>query len=377
MVGEKPADGLQLQSNAKSSGVLEISLARVPVPDPAPDEVVIRIEATPINPSDLGLLIGAADPATARAVDTHDLPVTQLDIPPAFMRAIAARIDQALPVGNEGAGTVVAAGDEAKDLLGKTVALAGGSMYAQYRVAKAAELMVLPDGVTAAEGASPFVNPMTALAMVETMRMEGHKALVHTAAASNLGQMLVKLCLEEGVDLVNIVRSTEQAALLRGLGAKYVLDSTAPDFMEQLVEALKATGATLAFDAIGGGKLASQILTGMEQAANAAGGAYSRYGSNTYKQVYIYGGLSTAPTELTRAFGFAWGLGGFLLTPFLAKIGPEGVQRLRARVAAGLKTTFASRYSHEISLAQALDPAILAAYNKKATGEKYLIVPTR
>ena len=377
MVGEKPEDGLQLQSNAKSSGVLEISLARVPVPDPAPDEVVIRIEATPINPSDLGLLIGAADPSTARAVDTHDLPVTQLDIPPAFMRAIAARIDQALPVGNEGAGTVVAAGDDAKHLLGKTVALAGGSMYAQYRVAKAAELMVLPDGVTAAEGASPFVNPMTALAMVETMRMEGHKALVHTAAASNLGQMLVKLCLEEGVDLVNIVRSTEQAALLKGLGAKYVLDSTAPDFMEKLVEALKATGATLAFDAIGGGKLASQILTGMEQAANAAGGAYSRYGSNTYKQVYIYGGLSTAPTELTRAFGFAWGLGGFLLTPFLAKIGPDGVQRLRNRVAAGLKTTFASRYSHEISLAEALDPATLAAYNKKATGEKYLIVPTR
>lgn len=377
MVGEKPEDGLQLQSNAKSSGVLEIALARVPVPDPAPDEVVIRIEATPINPSDLGLLIGAADPSTARAVDTHDLPVTQLDIPPAFMRAIAARIDQALPVGNEGAGTVVAAGDQVKDLLGKTVALAGGSMYAQYRVAKAAELMVLPDGVTAAEGASPFVNPMTALAMVETMRMENHKALVHTAAASNLGQMLVKLCLEEGVDLVNIVRSTEQAALLRGLGAKYVLDSTAPDFMEQLVEALKATGATLAFDAIGGGKLASQLLTGMEQAANAAGGAYSRYGSNTYKQVYIYGGLSTAPTELTRAFGFAWGLGGFLLTPFLGKIGPEGVMRLRARVAAGLKTTFASRYSHEITLAQALDPATLAAYNKKATGEKYLIVPSR
>ncbi|MCC7267887.1 MAG: zinc-binding dehydrogenase [Caulobacteraceae bacterium] len=377
MVGEKPQDGLQLQSNAKSSGVLEISLARVPVPDPAPDEVVIRIEATPINPSDLGLLIGAADPSTARAVDTHDLPVTQLDIPPAFMRAIAARIDEALPVGNEGAGTVVAAGDQARDLLGKTVALAGGAMYAQYRVAKAAELMVLPDGVTAAEGASPFVNPMTALAMVETMRMEGHKALVHTAAASNLGQMLVKLCLEEGVDLVNIVRSTEQAALLRGLGARHVLDSTTPDFMEQLVEALKATGATLAFDAIGGGKLASQLLTGMEQAANAAGGAYSRYGSNTYKQVYIYGGLSTAPTELTRAFGFAWGLGGFLLTPFLAKIGPEGVMRLRARVAAGLKTTFASRYSHEITLAQALDPATIAAYNKKATGEKYLIVPSR
>jgi NADPH:quinone reductase-like Zn-dependent oxidoreductase len=377
MIGTKPADGLQLQSNAKSSGVLELALVRAPVPDPAPDEVVIRIEATPINPSDLGLLLGAADASTARAVDTDDTPVTTLDIPPAFMRAIAARIDQALPVGNEGAGVVVAAGDDAKDLLGKTVALAGGAMYAQYRVAKAAELMVLPDGVSAVEGASPFVNPMTALAMVETMRMEGHKALIHTAAASNLGQMLVKLCIEEGVDLVNIVRSTEQAALLRGIGAKYVLDSTAPDFMEQLVEALKATNATIAFDAIGGGKLASQLLTAMEQAANAAGGAYSRYGSNTYKQVYIYGGLSTGPTELTRAFGFAWGLGGFLLTPFLAKIGPEGVQRLRARVAAGLKTTFASRYSHQISLAEALDPATIAAYNKKATGEKYLIVPTR
>ncbi|MFO1014908.1 MAG: zinc-binding dehydrogenase, partial [Caulobacteraceae bacterium] len=288
-------------------------------------------------------------------------------------------IDQSMPVGNEGGGVVIAAGKspQAQALLGKNVGILGGAMYAQYRVVKAADALVLPPGATPADGASCFVNPLTALAMVETMRMEGHKALVHTAAASNLGQMLNKICLKDGVDLVNIVRNDEQAKILTDIGAKYVVDSSKPTFMEDLVKALAATGATIAFDAIGGGKLASQILTGMEAAANLNATSYSRYGSNTYKQLYIYGGLDTGPTELARSFGFAWGIGGFLLTPFLMKIGPEKAQQLRQRVASELKTTFASHYTAEISLAEALRPEMIRTYNKKATGEKYLINPQK
>ena len=369
--------GLQLRSLVKSSGELELSLVELDVPEPGPDEVVIRVEASPINPSDLGLLVGPADLGTARAGGTAERPVVTATVPERFLRAVAARLDQSMPVGNEGAGVVVKAGSAAQGLLGRTVAALGGSMYAQYRLAKAAECLVLPEGVTPAQGASAFVNPLTALAMVETMRMEGHKALVHTAAASNLGQMLNKICLAEGIDLVNIVRRPEQAELLRGLGAKYVVDQSSPTFAADLLEAVAETGATLAFDAIGGGRLAGQILTAMEQAANRNADAYSRYGSNTYKQVYIYGGLDTGPTELNRAFGFAWGLGGFLLTPFLAKIGPERAQQLRQRVADEITTTFASHYTAEIGLAEALQLDTLAAYNRKATGEKYLINPNK
>jgi len=372
-----PGKGLQLHSLIKSSGELALSLVEVDVPQPGPDEVVIRVEASPINPSDLGLLIGPADLSTAQAGGAAERPVITAQVPERFMRAVAARVDQSMPVGNEGAGVVIAAGHQAQHLLGKTVAALGGSMYAQYRLAKVAECLVLPEGVTPAQGASAFVNPLTALAMVETMRMEGHKALVHTAAASNLGQMLNKICLAEGVDLVNIVRRPEQAELLRGIGAKYVVDQSSPTFAADLVEAVAETGATLAFDAIGGGKLASQILTAMEQAANRNASAYSRYGSNTYKQVYIYGGLDTGPTELARSFGFAWGVGGFLLTPFLAKIGPERAQQLRQRVADEITTTFASHYTAEIGLAEALNLDTLRAYNRKATGEKYLINPTK
>jgi hypothetical protein len=293
------------------------------------------------------------------------------------MRAMGARADESMPVGNEGAGEVIKAGEGAEALLGKTVAILGGAMYAQYRTVKAADALVLPDGATAAEGASCFVNPLTALGMVETMRREGHTALVHTAAASNLGQMLNKICIADGVRLVNIVRSAEQEAILRGIGAEYVVDSSKPSFMDDLVEALAATGATLAFDAIGGGKLAGQILTGMEIAANRNAATYSRYGSTVYKQVYIYGGLNTGPTELNRAFGMSWGLGGWLLTPFLMKIGPAEAQKLRQRVANELKTTFASHYTAEISLAEALSLDAIKAYNAKTTGEKYLIVPSK
>ncbi len=371
--------GLQLLSLVKPNGELEISLATVPTPTPAADEVVVRIEATPINPSDIGLLFGAADISTAKLGGSAAHPVVTAQIPPAAMKSMAARLGQSLPVGNEGAGVVVAAGsaDAAQALLGKTVATLGGAMYAQYRCVKAEQCLVLPAGTTPAEGASCFVNPLTALGMVETMRREGHTALVHTAAASNLGQMLNKICLHDGIGLVNIVRKPEQAALLRSLGATQVCDATAPTFMEDLTQALVATGATLAFDATGGGKLAGQILTCMEAALNRSAKEYSRYGSSTHKQVYLYGGLESAPTEFNRNFGMAWGMGGWLVFPFLQRIGPAAAQALRQRVANELKTTFASSYSKEISLTEALQPAEMAVYGQRATGTKYLINPNK
>ena len=370
-------EGLQLRSLVKTSGELELSLVPVTLPDPAPDEVIVRIEAAPINPSDLGLLLGPADIAAAKVSGTKDRPVLTAPIPERFMRAVAGRADESMPVGNEGAGVVVEAGssDAAQALKGRVVAILGGATYGQYRTVKAADCLLLLEGTTPTEGASSFVNPLTTLGMIGTMRLEGHTALVHTAAASNLGQMLVKLCLEEKIELVNIVRSDEQEAILLGIGAVHVVNSTASGFVNDLTEALVTTGATLAFDAIGGGKLAGQILTAMEIAATRRMTTYSRYGSTTYKQVYIYGGLDTGPTELNRAFGMAWGLGGWLLTPFLMKIGPAEGQKLRERVAAELKTTFASHYTRTISLAEALQPDIVAAYNKRATGEKYLINP--
>jgi NADPH:quinone reductase-like Zn-dependent oxidoreductase len=371
--------GLQLRSLIKKSGELEISLATVPTPEPAPDEVVVRVEASPINPSDLGLLVGAADMTTAKASGTKDAPVITAKVPEAGMKAMAGRVDESMPVGNEGAGVVIKTGssDAAKALMGKTVAMIGGAMYAQYRTLKVNECLPLPAGVTPAEGASCFVNPLTSLGMVETMRREGHKALVHTAAASNLGQMLNKICIKDGIGLVNIVRSAQQADILRKIGAKYVVDSTSPTFMDDLTNALVETGATLAFDAIGGGKLAGQILTCMETAINKTAKAYSRYGSNVHKQVYIYGSLDPGPVVLNRAFGMAWGVGGWLLFPFLQKIGPADGARLRQRVVAELKTTFASHYTQVVSLQEALQPNHIAVYAKRATGEKYLINPNK
>ena len=371
--------GLQLRSEAKSNGELVISLVDVEVPEPGPDEIVIRVEATPINPSDLGLLVGGADMSTARTGGTDSHPTITADIPEPALRAMKARLDQAMPVGNEGAGVVVRAGssDAAQALMGKTVAALGGEMYAQYRKLHVAQVMALPDDVTPAEGASCYVNPLTALGMTETMRMEGHTALVHTAAASNLGQMLNKICLADGIDLVNIVRKPEQEALLREIGAKHVVNSTSETFMSDLIDALAETGATLGFDAIGGGPLAGQIVVAMEAAANRNAKEFSRYGSAQHKQVYIYGRLDLSPTTLPPGVGMAWGVGGWLLTPFLQKIGSEGRARLRERVLAELKTTFASHYTAEISLHEALQPDILAAYNAKSTGEKYLINPNK
>src|SRR5712672_2885207 len=337
--------GLQLRSLLKKSGELELSLASVPTPEPAEDEVVVRVEGTPINPSDLGLLIGPADMSTALVSGTKEQPVVTARMPEAAMGMMGARLDQSLPVGNEGAGVVIRTGssDAAKALMGKTVSMIGGAMYTQFRTMKVRDVMELPAGTTAADGASWFVNPLTALGMTETMRRENHKALVHTAAASNLGQMLNKICIKDGIGLVNIVRSKEQADILHKIG----------------------------------GKLAGQILTCMEIAANKTAKEYSRYGSNVYKQVYIYGSLDNRPTELSRAFGLTWGVGGWLLAPFLQKIGPAEIGKLRQRVASELKTTFASHYTQVVSLQETLQLSNIAVYNKRSTGEKFLINPNK
>lgn len=379
MTEETLTTGLQLLSHVKRSGELEISLARVAIPEPEPEQIVVRVEATPINPSDLGLLFGAADMSTLRTTGSGEQTVVTAQIPAGLMRSMAARVDVPMQVGNEGAGRVVRAGSsaQAQAMMGKNVVLVGGAMYAQYRARRAADCMVLPEGTTPAQGASWFVNPLTALGMVETMRRDGHTALVHTAAASNLGQMLVKICLKDGVNLVNIVRSPTQAATLRALGAEHVCDSSAPDFLDDLTNRLAETGATIAFDAIGGGKLAGQILSCMEAAANRKSKEFNRYGSDIYKQVYIYGGLDTGPTTLNRSFGMTWGLGGWLLTPFLQKIGPAETQKLRTRVVSELTTTFASHYTREVSLIDMLQPDAIAIYSRRATGEKYLVAPNK
>jgi NADPH:quinone reductase-like Zn-dependent oxidoreductase len=369
--------GLQLRSLITKGGELQVSLAKVQVPEPKDDEVVVRVQATPINPSDLGLLFGPADMSAARITGSGDSTIVSAPVPQQTLKGLAARLDQQMPVGNEGAGVVVKAGANAKALMGKTVSMIGGGMYAQYRCLRASDCQPLPEGTTAADGASWFVNPLTALAMTETMRREGHTALVHTAAASNLGQMLNKICLKDGINLVNIVRKPDQEKILHDLGAKHVVSSSSPTFLEDLTKALAATGATIAFDAIGGGKLAGQILSCMEAAANLNAKTYSRYGSTVHKQVYIYGRLDIGETVLGRDFGMAWGVGGFLLTPFLQKIGAADVAKLRTRVANELKTTFASHYAKEISLAEALQQVNIAAYNKRATGEKYLINPSK
>jgi NADPH:quinone reductase len=374
-----PISGLQLQSLIKKSGELEVSLANVEVLPPAPNEVVVRLEASPINPSDLGLLFGPADMSKARQTGTVERPNVRADVPQAAMAAIGGRLDQPLPVGNEGAGIVVAAGNSeaAQALLDKTVALIGGAMFAQYRTVKADDCLVLPEGATAADGASCFINPLTALGMVETMRREGHTALVHTAAASNLGQMLNRICRKDKIGLVNIVRSATQEELLRAQGARYVCNSTAPSFKDDLTQAMVTTGATLAFDAVGGGTLVGRILSCMEAAINQKPSIYSRYGSAIHKQVYIYGGLDPGPTEFSRSFGMAYGIGGWLLFNFLNKIGPDHTQKLKQRVAAELKTTFVSNYAEEISLREALQLDTIAVYNKRATGEKHLINPNK
>ncbi|HEX9257955.1 MAG TPA: zinc-binding dehydrogenase [Acidimicrobiales bacterium] len=374
-----PATTRQIRSLVTADGRLQLSIAEIETPVPAAHEVLIRVEAAPINPSDLGLLLAMADLTQAEATGEPDAPVVTAPISPAVMRGLAARVGESMPVGNEGAGVVVAAGEapDAQALLGRMVGFIGGASYSEYRAVPAISCLALPEGTSAAQGASCFVNPLTALAMVEVMRMEGHTALVHTAAASNLGQMLNRICLSDGVPLVNIVRRPEQAQLLRDQGAVYVCDSSQSSFEADLTAALVETGATLAFDAIGGGTIAGQILGCMEAAINQRSTGYSRYGSDVHKQVYIYGGLDRSRTEISRSFGMTWSIGGWLLTPFLGKLGLDGLLRLRQRVVDELTTTFASHYTDEVSLAGALELDAMRTYARQATGQKFLICPQR
>ncbi len=371
----------EIRSMVTSEGNIEISIAYVDMPIPGDDEVLIEVHAAPINPSDLGLLLSfAADLSTINVSGSGDETITSIKIHPALMGAMKPRIDQSMAVGNEGSGVVVDAGTNAKEFIGKTVGLAGGAMYSQYRCVPAANCLVMEEGTSPAEAASSFVNPLTALAFIETMKMENHTAIVHTAAASNLGQMLVKICKDDDIPLVNIVRKQEQVDLLKDIGAEHICNTSDPDFMESLVSALVATGATLGFDATGGGnngELPGQILAAMEVAANKMAKEYSRYGSDTYKQVYIYGGLDQSPTILKRSYGMSWGLGGWLLTPMIGRIGMEKFQAMRARVAKEIKTTFASTYANEVSFEEMLQPETIKSYAKQATGQKYLVNPQK
>ena len=374
-----PATTRQLRSLVDERGEVRMSIETVDTPEPLAHQVLVRVEAAPLNPSDLALMLALSDLEKAEAAGTPDEPVVTAPIHPALMPSLAARVGRSMPVGNEGAGVVVAAGESpaAQALLGRTVGFPGDASYGEHALAAAQMCLPLPEGSDVAEGASCFVNPMTALGMVETMRREGHTALVHTAAASNLGQMLNRVCLADGVPLVNVVRRPEQAAALREQGAAHVCDSSTETFFPDLVAAIKATGATLAFDAVGGGDLASQILNAMEVAVTEPEAPYSRYGTLVHKQVYVYGALDRRPVELRRGFGFAWGVGGWLLMPFLGSLAPEDVGRLQRRVADELTTTFASSYSEEISLTQALDLDVLRRYARQATGEKFLLRPQR
>ena len=369
----------QLISTISADNKLTLTLQDIEMPQPTENDIIVRIEAAPLNPSDLAVMFSAANMSTATQSGTEKKPTITAEVSTKFMSAVQARVGKAIPVGNEGAGTVVATGSSpaAQALMGKTVAVIGGGTYRQYLCANIKSCLVLNEGITAKEGASAFVNPLTALAMVETMRAEGHKAIIHTAAASNLGQMLNRICIADSIDLINIVRKAEQEILLREMGAKYVINSSSDNFLAELTAAIINTGATIAFDPIGGGKLTSDILNCMEVAASRDMKEHSVYGSDTFKQVYIYGALDRGPITLNRHFGFAWGISGFLLFNALGKLGTKTVMSMRKRVVDEITTTFASHYTHEVSLAEALELQSMAAYSKQATGEKYLIIPQK
>ena len=367
--------GYALRSQVHSTGSVDLSFVREDIPHPGNGEIVIKVEASPINPSDINVMLSLADVTAMTSTGDGFDRIVSAPLAADRLAALKGRHDQPMPVGNEGAGLVIAAGPGAEHLLDRRVAAFAGGFYAQYRRLNARDVMVLPDGVSSRAGASAFVNPLTALGMVETLRREGHSALVHTAAASNLGQMLVRIAADDGIELINIVRDADQAALLHGLGARYVLDSTTPDFADDLANAIEATGATLAFDAIGGGALASTILHAMEIALGRSAATYSTYGSDRLKQVYIYGQLDARPTVLDRTYGMTWSVGGWLLMPFLRQIGADATARLHQRVAAELTTTFASRYSQEMTLADILRPDAIIEYRQRATGKKVLVIP--
>ncbi|MFC6203947.1 zinc-binding dehydrogenase [Psychrobacter urativorans] len=368
---------IQLVSTISDDHKLTLTLQDIDMPQPSADEVVVRLEAAPLNPSDFGVMFSMADMSTAVQTGTEQNPIVTADVPTKFMPALKTRVNKDTPVGNEGAGTVVAAGSSpaAQALMGKMVAVIGGGTYRQYHCVNVKSCLALKEGTTAKQGASSFVNPLTALAMVETMRAEGHKAIIHAAAASSLGQMLNRICMADGIDLINIVRKDEQEQLLRDMGAKYVVNSSSDTFIADLTAAITKTGATISFDPIGGGQLSSDILNCMEAAITADAEEYSVYGSTTFKQAYIYGALDRGPITLNRNFGFAWGVNGFLLFNALGKLGAETVKSMRKRVAEEITTTFASSYTHEVTLQQALHLQSIKAYDKQATGEKYLITP--
>jgi len=373
-----PTSMIQIQSAAQNDEVLDVRIVDTGMPTLRDSDVLVRIEAAPINPSDLGLLFGPADMDNAQYSSDPGSPSIKAPIPSHLMSGIEGRIGENLPVGNEGAGIVVSAGEseEAQALIGKVVGFSGGGAYSEYKAVRANQCIAMPDGTSPAQSASCFVNPMTVLGFVGTMRREGHSAIVHTAAASNLGQMLQKVAIEESFDLVNIVRSKEQEDILRNIGATFVCNSSSETFLSELTEALVTTGATLGFDATGGGRLASDILACMERAAVSQDASFSRYGSTVHKQVYIYGGLDRNVTTLNRSFGMAWGIGGWLLTPYIQIAGAEELQKMRERVSSSITTTFASSYTREVSLTEALSKAAVDEYRKQATGQKFLINPS-
>jgi NADPH:quinone reductase-like Zn-dependent oxidoreductase len=377
MSNDLPDECLELRSTLADDGIVTLAVRSTDVVAPGDDQVVVRIEAAPINPSDLGMLFAGGDTSAAIVAGDGGLPAVAVPVTAGVLAAQAARVGRAMPAGNEGGGTVVAAGSSpaAQALLGKVVGFLSGNAYAQYRTLHVSQCLPMADGTDPIDAAAAFVNPLTALGMVETMRMEGHTALVHTVGASNLGLMLNRICLDDGIGLVNIVRKPEHVQMLREQGAEHVVDSSADTFVDDLTDALRATGATIAFDAIGGGDLAGVLLSRMEKVAGEQAGEFSRYGSDTHKQVYIYGGLDRGPTTLRRDFGMSWGIGGWLLTPFLAKVGPEAADRLRQRVADEITTTFASSYGMRLSLADAVDPEIVARYGRMATGDKAVVTP--
>ncbi len=371
-----PSTGHELRSTVTDDGRVTLALRESDIAEPGPDEVVVEIGAAPINPSDLGMLFAGADLSEAEATGTDELPAVAAPLSPGVLAAQGGRVGRPMPVGNEGGGTVVAAGssDAAQALLGKVVGFLNGNAYATHGVMHVSSTLAMHDGTTAEQAAACFVNPLTALGMVETMRAEGHTALVHTVGASNLGLMLNRICIDDGVGLVNIVRKPEHVALLKEAGAAHAVDSSAESFTDDLREALRATGATIAFDAIGGGEMATTLLSAMEQVSS-EGNEFSRYGSDTHKQVYIYGGLDRGPTTLRRDFGMSWSLGGWLLLPFLGKLGAEGTERLRQRVADEITTTFASSYGMRLGLRDAVDPEMVKRYGRMATGDKALVTP--
>lgn len=375
MTDNLPASGLQLLSTLEPGGTLRLALAERAVDQPGEGEVVVRLEAAPINPSDLMTLLGPADPALARSAGGE----TTIAVEPDAARDYAGRFGVPLEPGLAGAGTVVAAGRNGEALIGRKVALLSmrRGTFGQYVTVSAAECAPLPDGISARQGADVFCNPMTALSIVETVRLEGHAGLIHTAAASNLGQMLVRICAEDGLPLVNVVRREEQVRLLADLGAEHVCVSSSPTFAEDLRAAIAATGATIAFDAIGGGAMPGLLLEAMEDVAAAAMGFYSPYGSLGLKQVFIYGHLDRSPTVLHNArYGMLWDLRHWAMPQTLARVTPERVGEMQQRVLAGLASTFASHYARELSLAEALEPDALRAYARMATGKKVLINPT-